>query len=139
MAAPVTAVVMAILFIAALVLLYQGSHVERIYTGVMAWGLDLSGMEQEQAREALQAAFPYPEQNQITFIDSGAGRQWTYSLAELGLTFDVETTIDTAYVIGRAHAAFLPSEDVAIPAVMATPVRHSAGEIGVEASSKLEE
>jgi vancomycin resistance protein YoaR len=101
MAAPVTAAVIATLFIAVLVLLYQGSHVERIYTGVMAWGLDLSGMEQEQAQESLQVAFPYPEQNQITFLDSGAGRQWTYSLAELGLTFDVETTVDTAYAIGR--------------------------------------
>ena len=101
MAAPVTAAVVTILFLAALVLLYQGSHVERIYTGVMAWGLDLSGMEPELAQEALQTAFPYPEQNQITFLDSGADRQWTYSLAELGLTFDVETTVDSAYVIGR--------------------------------------
>lgn len=101
MAAPVTGAVLVVLFVAALVLLYQGSHVERIYTGVMAWGIDLSGMQPQQAEEALRAAFPYPEQNQVTFQDPGTGREWTYSLAELGLTFDAETTVDSAYEIGR--------------------------------------
>ena len=44
MAAPVTAAVLLVLLLAVLVLLYQGRHVERIYTGVMAWGLDLGVM-----------------------------------------------------------------------------------------------
>ena len=77
--APVTASVLSILLVAALVLLYQGRHVERIYTGVMAWGLDLSGMQPRQAEEALHSAFPYPEQKRITFQDPGSGRAWTGS------------------------------------------------------------
>jgi vancomycin resistance protein YoaR len=83
-------------------LLYQGSHIERVYTGVRAWGLELGGMNREQAEEALHAAFPYPEQNQITFTDPVGGRQWVYSLADLGLSFDAETTVDAAYQVGRA-------------------------------------
>ncbi len=102
LAAPVTAAVLVILFVAALVLLYQGSHIERVYTGVRAWGLELGGMNREQAEEALHAAFPYPEQNQITFTDPVGGRQWVYSLADLGLSFDAETTVDAAYQVGRA-------------------------------------
>jgi vancomycin resistance protein YoaR len=101
LAAPVTASVLSILLVAALVLLYQGRHVQRIYTGVMAWGLDLSGMQPGQAEEALHAAFPYPEQKQVTFQDPGTGREWTYTLAELGLTLDAETTVDSAYAVGR--------------------------------------
>jgi vancomycin resistance protein YoaR len=101
LAAPVTATVLFVLLIATTVLLYQGQHVERIYTGVMAWGLDMSGMQPQQAEEALQSAFPYPEQKQVTFQDPGTGREWTYALAELGLTLDTETTVDSAYAIGR--------------------------------------
>jgi len=101
MAAPVTAAVLLILLVAATVLLYQGRHVERIYTGVMAWGLELGGMRPDEAEQALQSAFPFPEDNQITFQDPGTGQQWTYSLAELGLTFDAETTVNEAYGIGR--------------------------------------
>jgi vancomycin resistance protein YoaR len=101
MAAPITGTVLFILLLAALVLLYQGRHVERIYTGVMAWGLDLGGMQPKQAQEALSAAFPFPEQRQVTFQDTGTGREWNYSLAQLGLTFDVGTTVDAAYSVGR--------------------------------------
>ncbi len=101
MVGPITAAVLSILAIAALVLLYQGQHVERIFTGVMAWGVDLGGMDHQQAEQALQAAFPYPEERQITFVDPDTGQQWRYSLAELGLSFDAQTTVDAAYEIGR--------------------------------------
>ena len=67
---------------------------ERLDRALVARGL---AETREQAEEALRAAFPYPEQNQITFTDPGSGHQWVYSLADLGLSFDVETTLDALY------------------------------------------
>lgn len=75
---------------------YQG----RIYPGVRAWGVDLSGMTPTEAALALSAVFTYPQSPAFTLRDGD--RTWTATPAELGLTFDLAATVNGAYHVGRA-------------------------------------
>lgn len=79
---------------------YQERHEGRIYTGVQIWGIDLSGMNREEARQALMAAFPYPQEEVIT-LSAPTGHNWFRSPAELGISFAVEETLDSAFAVGR--------------------------------------
>lgn len=77
-------------------LAYRG----RIYPGVQAWGVDLSGLRPEEAALALTAAFTYP-QNEAFILADGASTR-TLRPADLGVTFDVGATVLAAYGIGRS-------------------------------------
>lgn len=79
---------------------YQERHANRVFTGVQVWGVDLSAMNREEASQALQNAFPYPEEKVISLV-APSGHQWFRSPAELGISFAVEQTLDTAFAVGR--------------------------------------
>ncbi len=83
------------------VLAFENSHENRIYPGVVIWGVDLAGMTPGEAAEALLAAFPYPNQVAFRFRDSGTGQEWVATPAQLGVRLDAEATADRAYQIGR--------------------------------------
>lgn len=83
---------------------YQIYHQDKIFPGVSAWGVDLSGMTTAQARTALAGQFAYPESTVFTFRDGD--RIWQATASELGVTFDVERTIEAAYTIGRRDSFF---------------------------------
>ena len=103
LATPLIAFVVATLVLAFIVTTYQNQHNDRIYTGISIWGVDLSQMKPEEAQQALAATVPYPQEEAIVFTDGTT--QWAKSPAELGLSFDVETTVDNAYQIGRSGSA----------------------------------
>jgi vancomycin resistance protein YoaR len=98
---PVVVGVVLSLIVAVSIALYQGRHTGQVYTGVQVWDADLSGMTAEEARTAIAALAPVDDQQTITLVDSGTGREWTYSPADLGLTADVERTVAAAYAVGR--------------------------------------
>lgn len=77
-------------------LAYRG----RIYPGVQAWGVDLSGLKPEEAALALTAAFTYPQNEAFALADGTTVR--TLRPADLGVTFDVGATVLAAYNIGRS-------------------------------------
>ncbi|MCS6911047.1 MAG: hypothetical protein NZM11_10870, partial [Anaerolineales bacterium] len=77
-------------------LAYRG----RIYPGVQAWGIDLSGLRPEEAALALTAAFTYPQNDAFILADGSIRR--TVRPADLGVTFDVGATVLAAYNIGRS-------------------------------------
>jgi len=106
LAAPVTAAVLISLTLALVVTVYQQQHIDRIFTGVLAWGVDLSGMGTAEAERELLAAFPYTKEGQFLLVDSGVEEQWLLSPAELGMTLDVESTIEAAYAVGRQGGPF---------------------------------
>ena len=83
------------------VIYYENSYEERIYPGVSIWGVELSGMTHDEAQAALTAAFPYPDQEAFSFRDPGTGRTWTTTPAELGVSFDLDATVEAAYQLGR--------------------------------------
>lgn len=101
MVAPVTAVAIIAILLALTLNGYQQQHADRIYTGVMLWGNDLGTLTPTEAQQTLAAAFPYPQEATIVLFDAKTNQEWTFSPAELGLTFDVQQTVDQAYEIGR--------------------------------------
>ena len=78
---------------------YQVAYNGKIFPGVSAWGVDLSGMTTAEARAALEGQFIYPESTTFTFRDNES--VWQATAGELGVRFDVERTVTTAYRIGR--------------------------------------
>lgn len=80
--------------------LFQLSYQGRVYPGVRAWGVDLSGMKPEEAALALTGAFTYP-QNEAFILADGASTR-TIRPIDLGVTFDVGATVAAAYNIGRS-------------------------------------
>jgi vancomycin resistance protein YoaR len=106
MVAPVTAVAVIAILLALTLNGYQQQHADRIYTGVMLWGSHLGTMTPTEAEQALEAAFPYPNEDAIILVDAKTNQEWVYSPAELGLTFDVQQTVNQAYQIGRQAGIF---------------------------------
>ena len=89
-----------LVLVAALLAWYEVGHSERIYKGVSVLGTDLSGMSRDEAAAALtQATSGYPGGS--VAID-GAGQTWTFAAADLGVSADVQKTLDTAMSLGRS-------------------------------------
>ena len=84
---------------------YQERHAGRIYTGVQIWGVELGEMTAAEAEAAIAAAFPYPEEANITFVNPVDGSSWDRSPADLGIRFDAAATVAQAYEIGRTGEA----------------------------------
>ncbi len=100
--APLSTLVIFSLIFAFTVTRYQTQHNGRIYTGVTIWGVDLSGKTPEEAQAALSAVFPYAQERAITFTDPATNQTWAKSPAELGMSVDVNTTINAALAVGRS-------------------------------------
>lgn len=101
MIGPILAFMVVLVLLVTTYVNYQSQHSERIFTGVSVMGVDLSGLNQDEAQAALAAAFPYPDTAVINFTDPATDQAWQASPAELGLTFDTEATVTAAYQIGR--------------------------------------
>lgn len=99
--APIIALLLLLGFTAVTAADYQSQHNNRIFTGVSALGVDLSGLTQAEAQTALEQAFSYPQTAVITLIDPATGQEWAYTPAELGLTFDAAAIAAAAYELGR--------------------------------------
>jgi vancomycin resistance protein YoaR len=84
---------------------FELSYRGRIYPGVHAWGLDLSGQKPEEAALRLGEAFNYPQLQAFSFKDGD--RVWSTTPAELGVTFDLPATVTAAYAVGRSGNIFL--------------------------------
>src|ERR671937_433890 len=78
---------------------YGAAHEGRVFRGVSALGKDLGGMTSAEARAALSAAAAGYPSGSVTV--TGAGRNWTFSPADLGWTLDVDRTTQAAMSVGR--------------------------------------
>ncbi|MBE2222846.1 MAG: VanW family protein [Anaerolineae bacterium] len=99
--APLTALVILSMVFAYTVSRYKNQHADRIYTGVTMLGIDLGGMTPDEAKAILADAVPYTNEEAITLTDPASGQQWTKTPAELGVAYDLDQTVETAYNIGR--------------------------------------
>ena len=72
---------------------------ERALPGVTAAGVDLSGMNAEQIRQALQMAITYPSTGAVVLTDQG--RVWVATPAEIGVSIDGEAVASRALAVGR--------------------------------------
>ena len=89
-----------VLLVAALPAIYSQMYDERIFPGVAAGGIDLSGLTTQQATELLTQRLDFPTRGKIVFQDGT--NLWTATPAELGLTLDVQGSVQAAYNLGRA-------------------------------------
>jgi hypothetical protein len=85
-------------------LAFEITYAGRIYPGVSVAGVDLSGMEPDQAAIALEESVTFPSTGRIVFQDRE--QVWVTTPAELGLQLDVENSTQAAYTIGRAGNPF---------------------------------
>jgi vancomycin resistance protein YoaR len=81
--------------LAAIRIVYAGS----IYPGVIVVGVEIGGLSRDEARLTLSRRIAAFQENLITF--SYAGRSWTPTLGELGVTVDLDAALDRAYGVGR--------------------------------------
>ncbi|MBZ0291773.1 MAG: VanW family protein [Anaerolineae bacterium] len=97
-----------ILFVAILigfVGVVQARYGNTIVPGVWAAGLDLSGMNRDEAASALQNWFTYDDSAIFTFR---YGEQWwQWPASDLGVTLDVDATVEAAMSAGRDPNALM--------------------------------
>ena len=100
-----TGAILLLCVLAILVSGYQFLHRDQIHPGVSTvMGVDLAGMTRQQAIQALAGRFAYADSATFTF--RYGGQSWQYSAAQLGVSLDVEATVDAAYRVGREGSAF---------------------------------
>lgn len=81
---------------------YQAKHAGLIYSGVSVGDVDLSQMTPAEAKAALAGAFPYVQEGVIVLQDKNHPAEWTYAPADLGLSVEVDETVQAALNIGRS-------------------------------------
>jgi vancomycin resistance protein YoaR len=98
-----TAGALALLIAAATLLLVQQRYAGEVYPAVAAGDIPLGGMSKDGARSVLQAEAAGRESQTVTL--SFGDKTWTPTLAELGITIDVDQTLGNAYAVGRGETA----------------------------------
>jgi len=83
---------------------YQLLFSNRIYPGIWMAGVDLSSLTPEQASASLSQRITYPTSGRVVFRDGD--HLWVSTPAELGMVFDIGTSAQRAFVLGR-QAGFL--------------------------------
>lgn len=95
-----TGVILLFFTLLALLAGYQFMSQDQIYPGVSPiYGVNLSGMTRSEAVAALRSQPNYSDE--ATFVFQYGDQQWEYTGEELGITFDVNATVDAAYNVGR--------------------------------------
>jgi vancomycin resistance protein YoaR len=78
---------------------FQLRYRDTIYPNVWALGENIGGMTRNDAQVMLAGRFSYGGQAVFTFRDGD--KFWQMTATDLGVQFDLETTIDQAYQIGH--------------------------------------
>jgi len=79
---------------------YQFMTQDQIYAGITPiYGVDLTGMTKPEAISALNEQSAYGAN--ATFTLTYADQSWEFTGEEMGISFDVEATVNRAYEIGR--------------------------------------
>lgn len=78
---------------------FEGYYSGRIYPGVNAAGVDLSGLTPQDAANRIAERVDYPQKGHILFYDGS--QTWNATPADLGFYVDPQTTATNAFKIGR--------------------------------------
>lgn len=82
---------------------YQLRYTDTIYPGVSVSGVPLAGMTAQEAVAALSGSFTYDDDAIFTLRDGD--KFWQMTAGDLGVTFDIENTVEQAFSIGRGSDA----------------------------------
>ncbi len=80
---------------------YRAEHVDRIFTGINVWDVDVSGLTATEAQATLEQVAPAITDRTIMLEDPSTGMVWAKSLLDLGVAYDVDGAVQQAFVIGR--------------------------------------
>lgn len=102
----ISGVVLLLAALVGLVALVEVQYNDKIVPGMSAYGISLGGLTRTQAVETLSNAFTYDKNAVFTFRYND--RFWQMTAGELGITFDVQATVDEAFAAG--HSGSLPTD-----------------------------
>lgn len=78
---------------------FQFRYSDLVMPGVSALGVDLGGMTYDEARAALASRFTY-DRDAVFTIRHG-DQFWQMRASELGVSFDLNATVDAAFAVGH--------------------------------------
>lgn len=81
---------------------YEQSHADRVLPGVKVAGIDVGGMTRDEATVAVTAATDQWLSQQLK-VKAG-GETWHLTPAELGVTADVGTSVDSAFSVADSYS-----------------------------------
>jgi vancomycin resistance protein YoaR len=108
----ISGVILLALILVMLVGFFQLRYHDKIVPGVSALGLNLSGMSADDARAALDNAFTYDQDAVFTFRDGD--QFWQIPAGDLGIAFDVNTTVGQARAAGHSGNVLIDTMDQAL-------------------------
>jgi vancomycin resistance protein YoaR len=91
------------LFIAILTV-YNARYLGRVFPGVSVAGVDVSGLNPEQAAVTLSHSLSYPNQGKIVLRDGE--RLWVAAPVQMGMVLDAQATAQNAFRAGRSGGIF---------------------------------
>ena len=77
----------------------RGLYNDRVYPQVFVAGMNVGGMSREDALQVLQTRAAQLENDTISFTYNG--QTWNPTLSQLGVSVDYNSTLDSAYAVGR--------------------------------------
>lgn len=104
-----------ILLISGSLFLYQRVYAGKIYPGVSVAGIDLSGKTKTQAKTLLDKKISSIQQKQL--ILTAGDKQIPVKVADTGLNYNMDKTVNSAYNVGR-NSKFLPQLWASIKAIV---------------------
>ncbi|MCB9455493.1 MAG: VanW family protein [Anaerolineaceae bacterium] len=95
----ISGAVLLVLALGAFLTAFEMRYTERIVPGIAAYGVDLGGMTRAEAEQALASHFTYDKEAIFTF--RYGDRFWQMTAGDLGVSFDVQATVEEAFAYGH--------------------------------------
>ncbi|MBI1277872.1 MAG: hypothetical protein GC179_07070 [Anaerolineaceae bacterium] len=92
--------VLLVMALLALLMVFQFEYGNKALPGLSVYNVNLGGLTRDQAKTALTNAFTYDKQAVFTFRYNE--KFWQATAGELGITFDVDKTLDEVYLTGHS-------------------------------------
>lgn len=96
----VSGCVLSVMALLALLIAFQFVYGNKALPGLSVYNVNLGGLTRDQAKSALINAFTYDKQAVFTFRYND--KFWQATAGELGITFDVDKTLDEVYLTGHS-------------------------------------
>lgn len=133
----ITGSILLVLILMMALVAFQTQYQDKIAPGVSAYGIDLGGMTREEAVNALASTFTYASDTVFTFTE--ADQTWQLSAQDLGVSFDVEATVNDAFAAadGQALAGLIERGSAWFNGYAVAPVIHYDQGVAAERISTL--
>ncbi|HVB65584.1 MAG TPA: peptidoglycan binding domain-containing protein [Nitrolancea sp.] len=107
----IAALIIALIFAAGtlLLLVYGWTHANAVFNGVSAAGVDLGGLNEQQAAQKISLQINQQAPQQIVLVNGD--QHWTVPASTLGLSFDADATARQSLQVGHTGNLWTRSND----------------------------